>query len=238
MILKKQPIDKFLKECNRMMNESLYPMCPISGETLQEEKVNYFTHYMGLLLSLIGTLFLIIYAILSSDVYYIVSCSVYSTTLILMYAASSYYHSCSILEHKRLLRTADHMCIYLLIAGSYTPFTLGPLRETVGWSLLSVEWACVCLGILFKMIAAHRFRILSVFIYLLMGWLIVFFLPLLTEALSANSFYWLVAGGLSYSVGVFFFMWESLPFNHSIWHVFVLGGSACHYFSILNLIPL
>ena len=124
----------------------------------------------------------------------------------------------------------------MLIAGSYTPFTIGPLRETTGWILLSVEWSIAILGILFKIFAVNRFQIFSLITYLLMGWLIVVSWPTLKESLSSSTIILTGGGGLLYTLGALFFIWESLPFNHAVWHLFVLGGSVCHYFAILKIL--
>lgn len=211
-------------------------ICPVSGETHLEERVNHFTHLFGVVLSLIGLPVLIVYGTLHGDFWHIASYSIYGVSLVLLYLASTYYHGCLCPEKKNKLRVVDHACIYLLIAGSYTPFALGPLRETSGWMLLGIEWGIAAAGILFKLFAIDRFQTLSLAGYLVMGWLVVFSWPTLMEELSPTSLALLVSGGLSYTFGVVFFAWASLPFNHAIWHLFVLGGSACHYFAILGIL--
>jgi hemolysin III len=214
-----------------------HSICPVSGETAKEERVNHFTHLFGLILSLIGLPILITYSTLHGDFWTVASYSIYGTTLVLLYIASTYYHGCKNPELKSTLRVIDHACIYLLIAGSYTPFTLGPLRESSGWMLLGVEWSIATVGILLKVFAFNRFQMVSLIAYLVMGWLVVFSWDPLKEALSPTSISLLMAGGLSYTFGVVFFLWRSLPFNHAIWHLFVLGGSVCHYFAVLFLLP-
>lgn len=211
-------------------------ICPVSGESPKEERINHLTHLAGLLLSLIGFALLVYYASLSGDFLQIVSCSIYGTTLFLLYAASTFYHGCETIHRKHVLKIVDHVCIYLLIAGSYTPFSLGPLRDSGGWNLLFVVWGISCIGIVLKIISINQFRILSVFAYILLGWLIVFSFPQLFEELSTNAVIFLISGGLIYSLGTLFYLWDSLPFNHAIWHVFVLGGSMCHYCSVLDMI--
>lgn len=211
-------------------------ICPVSGETLREERANQWTHVIGLLLSVAGLPFLIIYSSLYGDAWHVASYAVYGTTLVLLYVASTFYHSCKTPQRKCTLRVIDHACIYLLIAGSYTPFTMGPLRDSSGWLLLTIEWTIAVIGILFKFFAFSRFQMLSLASYLVMGWLVVFSWPALTEQLSWEASFLVAAGGIFYSLGTVFFVWKSLLFNHAVWHVFVLSGSACHYCAILKLL--
>lgn len=210
-------------------------VCPVSGETPAEDRINYITHLVGFILSLVGGAILF-WASLSCDAWSIVSCTAYTITLISLYAASTFYHRCTHAVRKKTWKIADHICIYLLIAGSYTPFTLGPLRHSYGWELFFIVWSITLLGIVFKIVAIDRFKRLSLFSYLLLGWLITFTFPALAEALSSHALLWLIAGGVAYTFGTIFYAWESLPYNHAIWHLFVLTGSSCHYFSILDLV--
>lgn len=210
-------------------------ICPISGESYKEELVNHWTHLIGLVLSLIGLPILIIYSFLRKDPWTIVSFSIYGSTLVMLYLASTFYHGCTNLMRKSTFRIVDHACIYLLIAGCYTPFALGPLRESNGWTLLIVEWSIAVIGIGIKVFAFNRFQALSLISYLVMGWLVVLSWPTLVDKLSASALVLTMAGGLFYTVGSIFFVWASLPFNHAIWHLFVLCGSGCHYFAILML---
>lgn len=211
-------------------------ICPISLQTKNEELFNVQTHFFGLLLSLIGFIYLMHLAVLSQDKWKIISSLLYGTTLILLYAASTYYHSSQTIEEKKRFKIADHACIYLLIAGSYTPFTLGPLREINGWNLMAIEWSIALTGIIIKIFFIDRFQSASLVAYLTMGWLVAFSFETLSNQIPMQALYWLVAGGLSYTIGTIFYVWDSLPFNHGIWHLFVLLGSACHYFCILHLI--
>jgi len=209
-------------------------ICPVSGETREEERLNYLTHLLGLFLSLIGG-GILFWACLSGDVWRIISSCAYIITLIGLYAASSFYHWCDLHLRKKTLRIVDHSCIYLFIAGSYTPFTLGPLRDSHGWELFFVVWGIAIFGVVFKIIAVDRFKALSLCSYLLMGWLVTFSFPTLFNELSSSALMWFIAGGLSYTFGTIFFAWESLRFSHAIWHLFVLSGSFCHYFAILDI---
>lgn len=210
-------------------------ICPISGESHKEEILNHWTHLIGLVLSLIGLPILIIYSFLQKDPWTIASCSIYGCTLVMLYLASTFYHGCTNLIRKSTLRVLDHACIYLLIAGCYTPFALGPLRESNGWTLLIIEWSIAVVGIGIKIFAFNRFQALSLISYLVMGWLVVFSWPVLVDKLSITTLALMMVGGMSYTIGSIFFVWESLPFNHAIWHLFVLCGSSCHYFAIFML---
>jgi len=211
-------------------------ICPISGETMQEERLNHWTHLFGLVLSLIGLPLLILLSSLHGDFWHIASYTVYGITLVLLYMASTYYHGCKTLPLKSTFRIVDHACIYLLIAGTYTPLMLGPLRDANGWTLLAIEWSIATVGILFKILAFERFQKLSLVAYLLMGWLIVFSWETVLEGLSFSTLSLIAAGGISYTLGTIFFLWESLAYNHAIWHLFVLVGSICHYFAVLTLL--
>lgn len=209
--------------------------CPISGESPQEERINCITHLVGIFLSVIGSIVLLGYCLYSQNTLHLISCLIYSLTLIALYSASSYYHSCIHPSTKQTLKIVDHVCIYLLIAGTYTPFTLGPLRDLGGWTLLLLVWSIAIVGIIFTIFAIDRFKWFSLASYLGMGWLILMHIFDLQRELSFTSLVWLVAGGILYSLGTLFYVWEKLSFNHAIWHLFVLGGSVCHYFSIFYL---
>ncbi len=211
-------------------------VCEVSGETHKEEQLNYLTHLAGFLFSFIGLVYLVYYSYRERDATYVMACWIYGATLVMMYGASTYYHFSKNIGHKRIFRIIDHACIYFLIAGSYTPFTLGPMRDSSSLTLLVIIWTIALLGSVFKVFTINRFKPLSLVIYLGMGWLAMLNLPAMIEHLPHFSIVLLLLGGVAYSVGVFFYIWESLPYNHAIWHLFVLAGSACHYFSILLLI--
>lgn len=210
-------------------------ICPVSGESYKEELVNHWTHLVGLILSLIGLPILITYSVMREDPWTIASFTIYGSTLVLLYLASTFYHGCTNLIRKSVFRVIDHACIYLLIAGCYTPFALGPLRESSGWTLFTVEWSIAIIGIIVKILAFDRFQTLSLVSYLVMGWLVILSWPVLMVKLSISTLILMAVGGLSYTIGSIFFVWVSLPFNHAIWHLFVLVGSVCHYFAILML---
>lgn len=220
-----------------MINPSIpEPECEVSGETPKEERVNFLTHFAGFALSLIGLVYLLYRSYHQSDVLYIVACWIYGATLVMMYGVSTYYHYSKNLEHKRIFKVIDHACIYILIAGSYTPFTLGPLREHGGLAVLAAIWTTAILGTFFKVFSSNRFVPLTVIIYLSMGWLSMFYLPIIIDHLPHYSIILLLLGGVAYSIGVYFYLSKSTPYNHAVWHLFVLLGSGCHYFAILFLI--
>lgn len=213
--------------------------CPVSKQTPSEDIVNASIHFLAFVLSVVGGFYLVIFSIIHGSVFYIVSSSVYSVGVASLYGISSWYHLCRNPSRKRLLKVADYICIYLLIAGTYTPFALVTLGGVLGWSLLSVIWATAAIGILSNICHAIRSNFantsdsLNVTIYLIMGWLCIVAIVPLIEALSWPGFLWLIAGGLFYSFGTLFFLLEKIPFAHSIWHLFVFAGSTCHYISIL-----
>jgi hemolysin III len=163
----------------------------------------------------------------------IIACTVFAATLVLLYAASTLYHAIPASRAKQVLRVVDHSSIYLLIAGSYTPFTLGVLRGAWGWSLFGVVWTLAACGILYKTMFGFRFPRLSTGFYLAMGWLAVVALEPLARALPGPALAWLLAGGLCYTAGVPFYARDRLRFRHAVWHLFVLAGSACHYVAVL-----
>ena len=201
-----------------------------------EEIMNSVTHGIGALLSIIGLVVLVILAALRGDAWHIVSFSIFGSSLIALYAASTLYHGFSRTSLKTLFKKMDHSAIFLLIAGTYTPFVLVVLRGFWGWSLFGIIWTLAVLGISIKAVSKFRFRGLSVVIYMFMGWLGVVAIRDIMNAVPGSCFTLLVIGGLSYTTGVIFYWYRQLPFNHGIWHLFVLGGSISHYFSVLLIL--
>jgi len=199
-----------------------------------EEIANSATHGIGLLLSIAGFVVLLVFAILHGTASHIVACSIYGATLICLYAASTLYHAAVSPRLKRALKIFDHSAIYLLIAGTYTPFLLLYLRGAWGWSLFGVVWGLAFAGIIFKFWFVDHFQYLSTAVYLAMGWLVVIAAKPVLAHVPTPSLLWLLAGGILYSSGVIFYAWKRLPYGHVIWHLFVLGGSICHYFAILR----
>ena len=200
---------------------------------LNTELINGVTHGVGFLLSIAGLVVLVVLAASRGGARHVVACSVYGSTLILLYLVSTLYHSVTAPRAKQVLRLIDHIAIYLLIAGTYTPFMLLTLRGGWGWSLFGVIWGLAIVGSVFKILFIGRFRKTSVVIYLLMGWLLMVGLKPLLASLPLAGFVWLMAGGAAYTLGVVFYAWKSLPHHHAIWHVFVMLGSTCHFFAVM-----
>ena len=202
--------------------------------SLIEEIANSVTHGIGLFLSIVGLVILVVLAKIHGDIWRIVSFSIYGSSLIILYAVSTLYHS--FLSRPRInhiLKVIDHSAIYVLIAGTYTPFTLVSLRGAWGWSFFGIIWGLTLAGIFFKIFFIKKFLVLSTTSYLIMGWLALIAVYPILKNIPLGGIGWLVAGGIFYSVGVIFHLWDKLPFHHAIWHLFVLGGSICHYFAIL-----
>jgi len=198
----------------------------------REELMNSITHGAGILLSITALVLLIVFSTSGGSVSHVVSCTIFGITLILLYTASTLYHSFRKPKIKQIFKVVDHSCIYLLIAGTYTPFLLVTLRGMLGWTMLGIIWFLAVAGVVFKIFFVHRFKIVSTIAYLLMGWIIVFAIKPLIDSLPSGGIVWLVAGGLAYTLGVIFYAWKKLPFNHAIWHLFVLAGSTCHFFAV------
>ena len=197
------------------------------------ERFNSITHAVGAALASVSGVFLIVTAVHSGEAWKIVSCSIYATTLLLLYLTSTLYHSLRGAA-KNVLRKMDHCAIYLLIAGTYTPFTLVTLRGAMGWTMFGLVWALALFGIVQELWYAKGARILSLVIYLSMGWLAVIGVGPLLDALGRPGFAWLAAGGLFYTAGIAFYVTDHKISNgHGIWHLFVLAGSTCHYLAVL-----
>ncbi len=201
-----------------------------------EEIANSLTHGFGLALSLAGLVVLIVVAALHGGVLSIVSCSVYGATLVCLYGASTLYHSVQTQRWKRVLKIVDHSCIYLLIAGTNTPFTLVLLRGGWGWTLFGIVWGLALCGIALKLWFVDRFIVVSTLCYLMMGWLAVIAVKPILRTVPVPALMWLLAGGLAYSAGVVFFSLPRLRYSHAIWHAFVLAGSIFHYVAILQYV--
>jgi len=203
-----------------------------------EELANTITHGFGFLLSVIGFLVLTILAGLRGDVLSIIGCVVYGLSLVILYAASTMYHSTTSATLKKKLQIADHCGIYLLIAGSYTPFGLIILRGALGQNLLIAIWAFALLGILAKLLMRDRWPAVSVVSYLVMGWIGILAIQPLLAAIGAAAIALVITGGVAYSLGVIFFAWNRIPHNHAIFHVFILVGSILHYIAVvLYVVP-
>jgi hemolysin III len=203
-----------------------------------EEIANTVTHGFGLLLSIVGFIILVSLASIAGDIWHITGSVIYGSSLVILYAASTFYHGATSPELKRKLQILDHCCIYLLIAGSYTPITLIVLRGSFGQGLFAFVWAFAVAGILMKVFFGKRFMIASVFSYLLMGWIGVVAIEPVFAALGFMPIALIIAGGVAYSLGVIFFAWKRFRHHHAIWHLFVLAGSICHFLAIaIYVIP-
>jgi hemolysin III len=201
------------------------------------ERLNCITHLVGALLSAVGLAALVTLGALDGDAYKVVSFSVYGAMLFVLYAISTLYHSVRAPRVKSVLQKCDHSAIYLMIAGSYTPFTLVTLRGPWGWSLFGVVWGLAALGIMQELTLGRRTRSVSMVLYVLMGWLGLVAIEPLIEALPAAGTAWLVAGGVIYSAGIYFFVNdERIRHGHGIWHLFVLAGSLCQFVSVARYV--
>jgi hemolysin III len=209
------------------------------GYTLGEEIANSVTHGIGVVLAIAALGVLCTFASRRGTAWHVVGCSVFAATLILLYTASTLYHSVPSSRLKRVLQGIDHCAIFLLIAGTYTPFTLVNLRGPWGWTLFGVIWGLALVGILLRAAVSHTRKRTFLALYLAMGWAVVVAIEPLFESVAPGGIALLVAGGLAYTAGVFFYRWRSLPYHHAIWHGFVLAGSTLHFFAVLlYVIPL
>ena len=200
------------------------------------EKFNAVTHLVAAVLALVGAIVLVVLAAVGGDPWKVVGVAIYGVTLLLLYSFSTLYHSLRG-RAKNVLRELDHQSIYLLIAGSYTPFCLVTLRGPWGWSLLGIVWGLAVLGSLQELRQRSGARVLSVVIYLLMGWVVLVALVPLRQALGPAGFAWVAAGGMFYTVGIVFYALDTrLTHAHGVWHLFVIAGSVTHYFAILHYV--
>ncbi len=201
--------------------------------TTGEEIANSLTHGIGAGLSVAALVVLVTFSAVAGDPWRVVSFSIYGACLVALYLASTFYHVFHSPRLKRIFRVFDHVAIFLLIAGTYTPVALVSLGGGWGWTLFGLIWGLAVFGILLEVFFMDRVRWLTMTVYLGMGWLVVVAGKPVAEALPLGALIWLGAGGLAYTGGVVFYLWEKLPYNHAIWHLFVLGGSACHFFGFL-----
>jgi hemolysin III len=202
-------------------------------ESPREELFNALTHGLGATAALAGGAVLITLAALFGDGWQLTASIVFGITLLLLYVASTLYHAIQHPVVKGRLKVFDHCAIYLLIAGTYTPFTLIGLRGPVGWTLFGVIWALAVFGVIFKLFYTGRFELLSTLVYIAMGWLIIVAAKPAMAALDAWTFGWLLAGGVFYTLGTFFYHRPSMRYSHAVWHMFVIGGSVCHYIAVM-----
>ncbi|HKI99640.1 MAG TPA: hemolysin III family protein [bacterium] len=208
-------------------------MCPVSGQSVAEDSLNSATAGVGLLLALGALPVLVVAASRYGTVWHVVSFSIYGASLVLLYGVATLYHATRQVRRKRLLQVLDHASIYVLIAGTYTPFTFITLKGGWGWSLFGVVWGLSAVGIGLKAVFGDRFELISTLVYIAMGWLCLVAVVPLVHNLAWGGLALLFFGGVSYTAGTAFYLWERMPFNHAVWHLFVLTGSVCHFFAVL-----
>ncbi|MCK4813449.1 MAG: hemolysin III family protein [Candidatus Marinimicrobia bacterium] len=197
-----------------------------------EEKFNVISHTIGIILSIVALVFLVMHASLHGDAWHIVTFSIFGVSLILLYTASTLYHSAKKPELRKKLQIFDHAAVYVLIAGSYTPFTLVSLHGTIGWIIFGISWGLALGGIIIKFFFTGKYDLILTIMYVLMGWIIVFALKPLINNLAIEGVLLLFAGGISYTVGALIYRIKKIKFNHAIFHIFVLLGSMCHFIAV------
>ncbi|NRB60358.1 MAG: hemolysin III family protein [Winogradskyella sp.] len=203
-------------------------------QTKHEEFLNAWSHGIGAALGIAALVLLVLYSDNDSKPWSLMSSIIYGISIIILFMASTFYHAVKGEKRKHYFRVVDHISIYLLIAGTYTPVLLVLLTDSLGWVLFWVVWGIAAFGTLLKLFFTGKFEIFSTLLYLVMGWLIVFDYTNTANALGTDGVFWLFAGGLFYTVGIVFYVIERIPYNHVIWHFFVLGGAICHFFMIFN----
>lgn len=224
------PATKKIKESVQTLVHDLY--------SDNDELASSLTHGLGMLLSVTALTLMIVLSANAADAARMTSSIIYGASLVLLYLMSTIYHLVRSPKVRRIFQILDHCAIYLLIAGTYTPFLLISLEGVLGYSLLVIIWGLALFGIVFKTLFTVRFEKVSLFTYLAMGWLIIVAIGEVVENVATGGLSLLIAGGLMYTLGTIFFVWERIPFNHAIWHLFVLAGSTCHFFAIyLYVLP-
>lgn len=197
-----------------------------------EERINILSHATGLFLSIVAVVMLILRAGRHGDALHVISVAVFGASLIALYGASTAYHSATRADLRARLRIMDHATIYILIAGTYTPFTLITLEGTTGWVIFAASWSMAVCGVAIKLFFTGRFDVLSTMMYVFMGWIIIFAFEPLVARIEPAGLYWLIGGGLSYTIGAIIYSIKKIPLNHAIFHLFVLGGSLCHFVAV------
>jgi hemolysin III len=211
------------------------PAAPRRQQSQGEEIANSISHGLALVAALVGATYLILQAARHGDARFVVGASIFAATMILLYLSSTLYHALPVGKAKRIFRVIEHSAIFLLIAGTYTPFTLGVLRGAWGWTLFGLVWSLAAAGVALKVFNKGAHPVLSTTNYLMMGWLVVIAVDPMTARIPTAGLLWLIAGGVAYTAGVAFFALDSrLKYGHLIWHLFVMAGTACHYFAVLG----
>jgi hemolysin III len=206
---------------------------PGTGYTLAEELAHVVTHGAGVILSIAGLSWMLYLSVEAADPWRVLASTVYGVSLIALFLASTLYHAMHASPHRHWYKLADHCAIYLLIAGTYTPFLVIAMQSSTGWWLFGIIWTLATIGILAKLRFRHRYPRLSLISYLLMGWLVIVAAPEVIEAIGRDGMVWLAAGGLSYTIGALFYMAKKVTYSHAVWHVFVLIGGVCHFLTVV-----
>ena len=209
---------------------------PIKYYSAAEERLNILSHGLGLLMSLVALPLLIRQALETGQSRYLVSFIIYGVSLIILYTASTIYHSARTDIRRRRLNVFDHAAIYVLIAGTYTPLTLVTLHGKIGWALFGVAWGAALVGVVLKLFFTGKYNLLSTIMYVAMGWIVIFAAKSLINNLAVEGLWWLLAGGISYTVGAVLYSLKKMTFNHAIFHLFVLIGSFCHFMTIYGYV--
>lgn len=205
--------------------------------TKGEEIANAITHGIGTLLSIAALVILVVFSAKYSDAWHVVGYSIFGSSLIILYLESTLYHSLQGKKVKKVFRIFDHCSIFILIAGTYTAYILSCLRDPLGWTIFGIEWGLAIIGIVMKCFTTGKYEKLSTLIYVLMGWLIMLHAKKLSLVIPKISLVYLIVGGVVYTLGSLLFIKDDIPYNHPVWHLFVLGGSICHFFSLFYIIP-
>jgi len=208
-------------------------MNKVSQFSLGEEIANAVTHGIGMVLSIAGLVLLIVFSALSGSAWHVVSFTIFGVTMVFLYTSSTLLHSLPKGRAKNVFEILDHSSIYFFIAGTYTPFLLVAIRGTLGWTLFGIVWGIAIGGTIFKVFFVKRFVLVSTILYIVMGWLIVFTWPILTEQIARGGMLLLIIGGLFYTLGAIFYVWRFFKYHHMVWHLFVLTGTILHYFTVL-----
>ena len=208
-------------------------MNKVSQFSLGEEIANAVTHGIGMVLSIAGLVLLIVFSALSGSAWHVVSFTIFGVTMVFLYTSSTLLHSLPKGRAKNVFEILDHSSIYFFIAGTYTPFLLVAVRGTLGWTLFGIVWGIAIGGTIFKVFFVKRFVLVSTILYVVMGWLIVFTWPILTEQIARGGMLLLIIGGLFYTLGAIFYVWRFFKYHHMVWHLFVLTGTILHYFTVL-----
>lgn len=203
-----------------------------------EEIANAVSHGIGIGLAIAALVILTVFAVNHGNLWHIISFCIFGSTMVVLYTASTLYHSFPRGKTKTIFKIIDHACVFLLIAGTYTPLTLVTLRGTLGWSLFGVVWGIALLGIVFKLLFINKFHLFSTLLYIGMGWLIIIAIKPLINGLNTTSLFFLMTGGILYTLGTIFYGLQKIKYNHVVWHLFVLAGSICHFFCILFILPI